>query len=76
MGGRIGFGMAKYAPERINALLLVGEDDARYPAVRECAKYLAQATLVALPGLTHIESFVRSDLALPHVIRFLEGVRP
>jgi pimeloyl-ACP methyl ester carboxylesterase len=151
MGGWIGFGMAKYAPERINALLLigahpyadqswdvfrrvdgrdpeaflsalesileqriepelkplvlandlralaaaaqerpalddvlpsmtmpclllVGEKDSRYPAVETCARHLARATLAALPGLTHIESFVRSDLVLPHITRFLASV--
>jgi pimeloyl-ACP methyl ester carboxylesterase len=151
MGGWIGFGMAKYAPERVNALLvagahpyadrswdafrhvdgadpeaflsalesvleqriapelrplvltndlralaaaaqerpalddvlptmtmpcllLVGEKDARYPAVQECARHLAHATLTSLPGLTHIESFVRSDLVLPHITRFLASV--
>ncbi|BBA33973.1 putative hydrolase or acyltransferase of alpha/beta superfamily [Methylocaldum marinum] len=152
MGGWIGFGMAKYAPERINALLIVGahpyadpswdafrnvdgtdpgaflaalesvleqriptelrplvltndlralaaaaqerpalddvlptlampcllivgEDDARCPAVRECARHLSDATVVALPGLKHTESFIRSDLVLPHVKRFLAGIQ-
>jgi pimeloyl-ACP methyl ester carboxylesterase len=151
MGGWIGFGMAKYAPERVNALLvagahpyvdrrwdafrhvdgadpeaflsalesvleqriapelrplvltndlralaaaarerpalddvlpsiampcllLVGEKDARYPAVQECARHLAHATLTSLPGLKHTDSFVRSDLVLPHITRFLASV--
>ena len=152
MGGWIGFGMAKYAPERVNALLiggahpyadrswdafrqvdgtdseafitaleavveqrvppelkphvlandlqalaaaaqerppleevlptmampcllLVGEADARYPAVQECAKHMAHATLVSLPGLNHTAGFLRSDLVLPHVTKFLATVR-
>ncbi|WP_434113440.1 alpha/beta fold hydrolase [Methylocaldum sp. GT1TLB] len=56
-------------------LLLVGEEDARYPAVRECAKHIAHAAFVPLPGLKHTESFVRSDLVLPHIKRFLETER-
>ena len=56
-------------------LLLVGEADARYPAVRECAKHIAHATLVSLPGCNHVTGFVRSDLVLPHVTQFLATVR-
>jgi pimeloyl-ACP methyl ester carboxylesterase len=56
-------------------LLLVGEADARYPAVQECAKHIAHVTLVSLPGVNHAAGFVRSDLVLPHVTRFLATVR-
>lgn len=55
-------------------LLLVGEADARYPAVQECAKQIAHATLVSLPGCNHVSGFGRSDLTLPHVTRFLASV--
>jgi pimeloyl-ACP methyl ester carboxylesterase len=55
-------------------LLLVGEADARYAAVQECAKHLINATLVSLPGIDHSTGFVRSDLVLPHVTRFLAAV--
>jgi pimeloyl-ACP methyl ester carboxylesterase len=52
-------------------LLLVGESDARHPAVQECAKHIADATLVSLPNLDHVGCYVRSDVVLPHVLRFL-----
>ena len=52
-------------------LLLVGELDARLSAVQECAKHIAQATLVSLPDLDHVAGFMRSDVVLPHVTRFL-----
>jgi pimeloyl-ACP methyl ester carboxylesterase len=56
-------------------LLLVGEADAQYPAVQECAKHMAHATLISLPGLNHAAGFMRSDLVLPHVTKFLATVR-
>jgi pimeloyl-ACP methyl ester carboxylesterase len=56
-------------------LLLVGEADVRYPAVQECTKHMAHATLVSLPGCNHVTGFVRSDLVLPHVTQFLATVR-
>jgi pimeloyl-ACP methyl ester carboxylesterase len=52
-------------------LLLVGEADARYPAVRECAKHVAHAVLASRPGCNHATGFMRSDLVIPHVTRFL-----
>jgi pimeloyl-ACP methyl ester carboxylesterase len=55
-------------------LLFVGEADARYPAVLECAKHMAHATLALLPGCNHAAGLVRSDLVLPHVTRFLSTV--
>jgi pimeloyl-ACP methyl ester carboxylesterase len=57
-------------------LLFVGEADARYPAVLECAKHMAHATLALLPGCNHAAGFLRSDLVLPHVTRFLSTVSP
>jgi pimeloyl-ACP methyl ester carboxylesterase len=56
-------------------LLLVGEADARYPAVQECAKHLTNVTLVSLPGCDHVTGFVCIDLVLPHVMQFLATVR-
>jgi pimeloyl-ACP methyl ester carboxylesterase len=56
-------------------LLFVGEADVRYPAMQVCAKHIAQATLISLPGLNHVATFIRSDLVLPHITRFLATVR-
>jgi len=65
----------RFTDQSVPCLLLVGEADARYPAVQECAKHMARATLVSLPGCNHATGFVRSDLVLPHVMRFLATVR-
>lgn len=52
-------------------LLLVGEADARHAAVQECARHIALAKFVSLPGLNHATGLMRSDLMLPHVTKFL-----
>jgi pimeloyl-ACP methyl ester carboxylesterase len=56
-------------------LLFVGEADRRRAAVEKCAKQIAHATLVTLQGLNHLGTLVRSDVVLPHVIRFLAAQR-
>jgi pimeloyl-ACP methyl ester carboxylesterase len=40
------------------------------------AALMRDARAVVLPGLGHVAAFVRSDLALPHVIEFLDAVAP
>ena len=52
-------------------LLFVGEEDPRFPKVRECVKPMPKATLVSLPKLNHAQANMRSDLILPHVLAFL-----
>jgi hypothetical protein len=54
--------------------LYVGEQDPVYPAVQACRHQIPQVTFVSLPGLTHAEAFIRSDLVLPEVITFLKAV--
>jgi pimeloyl-ACP methyl ester carboxylesterase len=56
-------------------LLLVGEADRRRAAVETCAKQIARATLVTLPGLSHVRTLLRTDVVLPHVMRFLAAQR-
>jgi len=56
-------------------LFYVGEADSRLAAVEKCAKQIAHTTLVTFPGLSHLATFVRSDVVLPHVMRFLAGQR-
>jgi pimeloyl-ACP methyl ester carboxylesterase len=56
-------------------LLLVGEADRRRAAVERCAKHIAHATLVTLPGLSHVGALGHSDVVLPHVKRFLAAQR-
>lgn len=55
-------------------LLFAGDADPQYPGVRQCAQQMPNATLVTLPGLSHLEGFTRSDLVLPHVTTFLQEV--
>jgi hypothetical protein len=55
----------------VRRMLFVGEEDPRYPGVRECAQRIPQATPAPLPGQTHVTGFVRRDLVVPYVMRFL-----
>lgn len=54
-------------------LVYVGEDDDRLEGAKECATHIPNGTFVSLPGLDHLEAYVRSDLVLPHIIQFLDG---
>lgn len=56
---------------KMPCLLYVGEIDAAYPIAKECAKEIANVTLVILPGLDHGEAIRRSDEVIPHITRFL-----
>ena len=58
----------------IECLLYAGDADPIYEAVRVSATKITNATFFALTGLQHYEAFVRSDLVLPHVMRFLTKV--
>jgi pimeloyl-ACP methyl ester carboxylesterase len=55
-------------------LLFVGEADDAYAGVKECVKHMPNVTFVSLPGLKHAETFFRSDLVLPQVMKFLASV--
>jgi pimeloyl-ACP methyl ester carboxylesterase len=55
-------------------LLFDGETDPRMPRVQECAQNLARGTFFSMPGCDHVGTLARSDLALPHVMRFLAEV--
>ncbi len=55
-------------------LLYVGEADARFPRVQECAALMPNVTLVSLPELNHVQAFLRNDLALPHITKFLKAI--
>ena len=58
----------------VPCLLYCGDLDPRHPGAKEGAKRMPQATFVSLPGLDHVPAFVRSDMALPHVKKFLAEV--
>ncbi len=53
-------------------LLYVGEADARLPKVQACVKSMPNASFVSLPELDHAQGYIRSDLVLPHVMKFLQ----
>jgi pimeloyl-ACP methyl ester carboxylesterase len=59
---------------RMPCCLYVGEQDPVDPAVQACRHQMPQATFVSLPGLTHTEAFIRSDLVLPAVLTLLKAV--
>src|SRR3954447_10308035 len=56
-------------------LLMVGEEDRQFAAVRACSAQMPDATLVTFPGHNHSGTFLNSGLALPEIRRFLQGVR-
>jgi pimeloyl-ACP methyl ester carboxylesterase len=58
---------------RMPCLLFSGEMDEPEP-VEECAKRIANATFLTLPGLDHGGAIIRSDVVVPHVKRFLAEV--
>jgi pimeloyl-ACP methyl ester carboxylesterase len=55
-------------------LLLAGDLDEIYPALAEYSAQLPAGSFVTLPGLTHLQSFQRSDLVLPIVASFLDDL--
>ncbi len=54
-------------------LLYVGEKDFRFASAQATAQQIPNAKFEVLPGLDHAGGFIRSDLVLPLVLRFLEG---
>jgi pimeloyl-ACP methyl ester carboxylesterase len=54
--------------------LYAGDKDFVFSRAQVTASHIPGAQFQALPGLTHPEAFVRSDLALPHVLGFLDKV--
>lgn len=52
-------------------LLLAGTKEPFIDAARETAALLPHGMFVALDGLDHVQTFLRSDLVLPEVERFL-----
>jgi pimeloyl-ACP methyl ester carboxylesterase len=68
-------GEAVLATMTMPCFLYAGEADASYARVKECVKHMPNVTSFFLPGLNHTETFFRSALVLPHVMRFLHAVR-
>jgi pimeloyl-ACP methyl ester carboxylesterase len=58
----------------IPSLLYAGGTDDQYDRIEQCANQLPGGTLVKLSGLGHHEVVPRSDLVVPHVIKFLQSL--
>ena len=58
----------------VPCLLYCGDLDTAHDGAKKSVNHMPQATFVSLPGLAHIQAFERSDMALPHVKKFLAGV--
>ncbi len=59
---------------KVPCLLFAGETDEVHPLAKECAKQIANATFVSLPGLDHGEAISHSAQILPHLKKFLAAV--
>ena len=55
-------------------LIYAGEEDPAYPLAQRCVQGHGNLEFLSLPGLGHMEAWERSDIVLPHVLEFLEGV--
>jgi pimeloyl-ACP methyl ester carboxylesterase len=56
-------------------LLFAGELDPRLAKMKECASALSSPTFFTLPECDHIDAFLSSDVAIPHIKAFLSKVR-
>ena len=56
-------------------LVYCGDADSLHVGAAECVKHMPNVTWVSLPDLDHTQAMERSDLVLPHVKKFLGGVR-
>jgi hypothetical protein len=54
--------------------LYAGETDPIYPEVKACSQHLPRVTFFSLPGLSHCEAYARSELVLPRVTGFFNGL--
>lgn len=56
------------------ALIYAGEDDPAHPLALGCVTGHESMRFLSLPGLGHMDAWHRSDLVLPHIQRFLDGL--
>jgi pimeloyl-ACP methyl ester carboxylesterase len=57
-------------------MLLVGTDEPFVDQARQTASLLPHGAFVPLPGLNHVQTFLRSDLVLPQVRDFFANIGP
>ena len=61
---------------KMPCLLYAGEsDELMYSSIKECVKHIPNSVFISLPDLSHGDAYVRSDLVLPHIKRFLSEMR-
>ena len=58
----------------VPCLVFCGELDPTYVGAKKAASHMPHAKFVPLPGLDHVQTFLRSDLVLPHIKKFLAEV--
>jgi pimeloyl-ACP methyl ester carboxylesterase len=58
----------------VPCLLFAGEADTFFTRTRDTASRIPNAAFFSLPGLNHVETAFRSDIILPYVREFLEGI--
>lgn len=58
----------------IPCLLYAGSEDSQFKLIEKCAQDLPMASLIAIPNQNHLQVMTRSDLVVPHVMRFLDSV--
>lgn len=58
----------------VPGLVYAGEEDPAYKLAQRCTKDHVGLEFLSLPGLGHMEAWERSDVTLPHMIRFLERI--
>jgi len=58
----------------VPCLVYVGEADGSFRKANEAVKVMSESTFISIPGLNHIQGYLRSDLVLPHVKKFLAEV--
>jgi len=56
-------------------LVFLGEGDDKDSSAKKWVEIMPNSTFVSFPGLDHIKTFLRSDLVLPHITKFLERTR-
>jgi pimeloyl-ACP methyl ester carboxylesterase len=59
----------------VPCLVYAGEaDEPVYRQAKQCVSHITSGTFFSLPGLSHGDAYLRSDLILPHIIKFLRSV--
>lgn len=62
------------ATTNLPCLLYVGESDPGYAKAKERSNVLANLKFVSLSNLDHVDCNMRSDLVLPHILKFLANM--